>query len=257
MAKDFLTTTEAAKILSVAPDTVLRWVKAGKIKSYRTPGGHARIPRTSIDELLMEPAFSLNSSSRKSRDRQYCWEFLAAGGEMKEGCKDCLTYKSRASRCYELRTLSDGLGCLRIGCELSCEECEYYQLMHGQVWSVLILSESRRILSDRTRLDFVNDLRVKFVEDEYEGSYVIEKFRPDFIVIDVAIGRKRTGTFCNHLFNDPRIPVPRIILASPEVEKDEYCHKEIFGWIRKPFTISQLKEYIQGVSLSESRKNVS
>ena len=51
MAKDYFTTTEAANLLSVSPDTVLKWVRAGKIESYRTPGGHSRIPSEAVARL--------------------------------------------------------------------------------------------------------------------------------------------------------------------------------------------------------------
>ena len=36
--KNYLTTTQAAKLLSVSPDTVLKWVKAGKLQARRTLG---------------------------------------------------------------------------------------------------------------------------------------------------------------------------------------------------------------------------
>ena len=127
-------------------------------------------------------------------------------------------------------------------------------MVHGQVQSVLILCESRKILTDRSKLDFVNDLQVRFVEDEYECSYLVEKFRPDFIIIDVAYGRKRTEAFCNNLYNDPRIPVVRLILASPIMDFQEYCDNEIFGWIKKPFTLEELKNCIKGISLTEESK---
>ncbi|WP_457826562.1 MerR family transcriptional regulator, partial [Staphylococcus aureus] len=46
--KDYLTTSQAARLLAVSPDTVLKWVRAGKVKSYRTLGGHFRIPLSEI-----------------------------------------------------------------------------------------------------------------------------------------------------------------------------------------------------------------
>ena len=46
--KDYLTTSQAAKILSVSPDAVLKWARAGKIEAYRTPGGHFRIPKSAL-----------------------------------------------------------------------------------------------------------------------------------------------------------------------------------------------------------------
>ena len=50
--KAFYTTFEAAKILGVNPLTVWRWCKGGKIKAWRTPGGHYRIPKQELDRLL-------------------------------------------------------------------------------------------------------------------------------------------------------------------------------------------------------------
>jgi excisionase family DNA binding protein len=54
MAKDLYSTFQAAKILGVTPDTVLKWIKRGKIAASRTLGGHYRIPKEKIDELLSE-----------------------------------------------------------------------------------------------------------------------------------------------------------------------------------------------------------
>jgi excisionase family DNA binding protein len=41
--KNYFSIPQAAKICSVDRSTVNRWVTAGKIKSYSTPGGHKRI----------------------------------------------------------------------------------------------------------------------------------------------------------------------------------------------------------------------
>lgn len=49
----FLTTHDAAVIISVSPKTIRRWIKAGRLKGYRV-GRHYRVRR---DELLaaMDP----------------------------------------------------------------------------------------------------------------------------------------------------------------------------------------------------------
>ncbi|MBF0330846.1 MAG: excisionase family DNA-binding protein [Candidatus Omnitrophica bacterium] len=52
MKNDYLTTTEAAKILHVTRFTVLNWVKQGKLAAVATLGGHQRIPKQSIDQIL-------------------------------------------------------------------------------------------------------------------------------------------------------------------------------------------------------------
>lgn len=45
-----LTITQAAQRCSVHIDTMRRWVDAGKISSFRTPGGHRRIPESALPQ---------------------------------------------------------------------------------------------------------------------------------------------------------------------------------------------------------------
>jgi len=52
--KKFYGTVEVARILGVAPLTVWRWCKEGKIKAGKTPGGQFRIPREEVERLLKQ-----------------------------------------------------------------------------------------------------------------------------------------------------------------------------------------------------------
>ncbi|MBF0521976.1 MAG: helix-turn-helix domain-containing protein [Candidatus Omnitrophica bacterium] len=49
---NFLTTSQAAELLHVTRFTVLSWVKQGKLKAVTTLGGHQRIPREAVLDLL-------------------------------------------------------------------------------------------------------------------------------------------------------------------------------------------------------------
>jgi len=40
---DILTTHQTAKLLGVSLPTVINWINDGKLKAYRTPGGHRRV----------------------------------------------------------------------------------------------------------------------------------------------------------------------------------------------------------------------
>lgn len=247
--REFLTTSQAARLLSVSPDTVLKWVKAGKIKSKRTLGGHFRIPASEIN--IFSGAASEDSDKSNNNHvnvpYQYCWEFLAAGGPIKSECKDCITFRSRASRCYELKDIPGGLGCLNLMCDTECNRCEYFKAVYGQKLNILILGDNPRIVQDLDSLDNTGNFSIRFAKDEYLAAIAIQEYRPDYIIVDCAIGKKRTGFICNNLFNDIRIPVVRIILASKSKNIKDYCDKEVFGWIRKPFNIGQLNECIRGV----------
>lgn len=248
--KEFLTTTQAAELLSVSPDTVLKWVKAGKIKSTRTLGGHFRIQRSALGL----PESDVNGIAIATSDKslpvayQYCWEYLAHGEGIKSECLDCITYRSRTRRCYELRDLPEGLGCLRVYCRSTCTDCDYYKMVNGQELNVILLSESGRLVRDWQRDGNTNGLQLRIAETEYECSSIIQTFRPDYIVVDCSLGKRRTAAVCRNLFNDTRIPVVRIILASKTKQLKQYCDKEICGWITRPFTVLQLKDCIAGAA---------
>ena len=52
MKKDFLTSREAAKLLAVAVSTVQLWTNNGLLRAWTTGGGHRRIARSSVEEML-------------------------------------------------------------------------------------------------------------------------------------------------------------------------------------------------------------
>ena len=244
----YITTSQAAEFLSVSPDTVLKWARAGKLSSYRTLGGHFRISISSLEAMpsgISRASGEIENASHRV-PYQYCWEYFSRGNGINLECQECITYRSGSKRCYELRDLPDGLGCLGVYCKTNCEECDYFSLVKEKGLHVLAVGKMAFLkkASDDTGL---RDIHIRFAEDEYECAASIEKFRPDCIVVDCSLGKKRTRTICERLFSDPRIPVVRIILATQNERLYEYCDKEIFGWIRKPFSIHQLKDCIKGV----------
>lgn len=50
-ANDYLSPQEAADLLQVSRNTVLRWIDAGHIKGYRTFGGHRRIMKSELQQV--------------------------------------------------------------------------------------------------------------------------------------------------------------------------------------------------------------
>lgn len=47
-----LTVTEAARRFGVHIDTMRRWVDTGQVASFRTPGGHRRIPEDAVPSIM-------------------------------------------------------------------------------------------------------------------------------------------------------------------------------------------------------------
>ncbi|MBP2562068.1 excisionase family DNA binding protein [Neorhizobium galegae] len=53
--KDVLTTAKAAELLGVSTRTAQLWVENGQLPSWKTPGGHRRIPRQAVLDLIENP----------------------------------------------------------------------------------------------------------------------------------------------------------------------------------------------------------
>jgi excisionase family DNA binding protein len=250
MAKDFYTTSEAAKLLAVSPDTVLRWVKAGKVRSHRTPGGHCRIPRNSLEQLVPK----LDNSRREEQAvltqpaYQYCWDFGNGDGIISDGCRNCVSFRSRARRCYELRKIPQQFEHLNLECPMSCAECEYYRIMKERGIGALIVSRNRRLTEGLKYAPENPELALRFADSEYDCAAVIDKFRPDYVVLDSSFGTSHTREICQHLLNDPRLPLTRIVLTSKTSRVTDCRDGEIFAWISKPFTARLLQEMIDGAA---------
>lgn len=60
--KKFCTTKEAADILGVSVGTVQQWVESGLLQAWKTAGGHRRVTRESVDNLLHKPATQTKSA---------------------------------------------------------------------------------------------------------------------------------------------------------------------------------------------------
>lgn len=124
--KNYITTGEAAAIFDVEPDTVLRWIKSGDIPAIRTPGGHYRINRNVFLMKMIEDTSTIKENDTDSTF-SYCWEFHSDSGIIRDECNDCIVYKSKAGKCYELCNLPVSIGHAKLFCSQSCKDCQYYK----------------------------------------------------------------------------------------------------------------------------------
>jgi molybdopterin-binding protein len=60
---------EAAELLGVSPDTVRRWIDAGRLEARRTRGGQRRVDGASLARLAAEGAGARASTSGSARNR--------------------------------------------------------------------------------------------------------------------------------------------------------------------------------------------
>ena len=50
--QDWITLSEASRVLGVSPATLRRWSDAGRLRVFTTPGGHRRFSRSSLERML-------------------------------------------------------------------------------------------------------------------------------------------------------------------------------------------------------------
>ncbi len=244
--KDFFTTGEAAAICAVTPNAVLKWVTAGKIEANRTPGGHYRIPRRALKRLL-DGKTRGSEVPEPPKPFQYCWEFNANSGNIRDGCRECIVYRSRAGRCYEMAKLPNETGHSRLFCDQSCAECKYYELARGTTPNILIATDRPDLVAAiKAQAEKVN-CNLNFTDCEYHCSMLVESFTPDYIVIDCSFGSDRSREFARHLFEDPRIPYSRIILAGHPRDLPKECDQMVFAFIQRPLTLAAMKGLITGL----------
>jgi len=68
--KEFLTTGDVARWCNIPYITALSWVKAGKITSRRTPGGHYRVTRSDFVEFLEKYDFPIPDELSRWRKKR-------------------------------------------------------------------------------------------------------------------------------------------------------------------------------------------
>lgn len=250
----YLSTGQASKSLSVTPDTMLKWIKQGRISALRTPGGHYRISQKDINALLDQTGQTILPTPLPPSEKSllYCWEFFAGEGEVKQGCLDCLVYRAQALKCFEMNHLSKDVGFKGLSNSSSCQKCSYFRYQLGRPFNVLVITDNdsckESLLRDSKGKGEKIDLQ--FANCEYEYSLLIDRLRPDFVVLDCAMLEEKCRELCYHLDNDPRIQGSTIILATPARRLSISFPGTLR--IRHPFTLEDLMKFVRDKQVCRS-----
>ncbi|MCP4606022.1 MAG: excisionase family DNA-binding protein [Proteobacteria bacterium] len=247
MTSKMLTTGQAAQICSVTSDTVLKWIRSGRLPATRTPGGHHRVSKRDLMRVLtseQQHTENLRQDFKRTAFR-YCWEFNGKG-KLLEGCQECVVYQMRAKRCYEVVERAKEIGHNKLFCKSSCQECEYYQVVHLQKANLLVVTDNQILAADLQRGAYSEGFNLEISNCEYHTSALVNLFRPDFAIVDCSLGPQIAQDICNHLVEDPRIPFIRVILAGDEDEFPVECDREVFARMEKPFCMKDVAQCIKG-----------
>ncbi len=260
MGHKFISTGQAAKLCSVTPDTILKWIRSGRLPARRTAGGHHRIDSRDLEEMLRPAAWPVSTSLDEGEQEQnlfrYCWQHNTTG-ELLQGCRDCVVYQTRAQRCYEVLKLSPNIGHTKLFCEKDCNQCDYYQKVHLQTTNILVVTDDPLLITNlRQDRDSV-PYNLEFTDCEYQCSALVDHFRADYVIVDCSMGRERSEDICNHLSQDPRLPYVRLILAVDrripdrcdklKIKKEKHspdCEQDVFARINRPFGLAEVTNCI-------------
>ncbi len=253
MSARLLSTGQAARLCAVTPDTVLKWIRSGKLPAQRTPGGHHRVDVSDLRRIL-EPVTPGGERPQDAghglgpRSFSYCWEYYAgADGEVRPGCEECLVYATRAQRCYEVARLAPGTGHVMSFCEETCEDCDYYRHVVGQATNVLVVSDDSALTGLLEREQGRAPFNLELVDCEYACSALVDSFRPDFAIVDCALGPGHSRDIRRHLGDDPRIPLVRLVLTAAPGGFPAECEQEVFALLEKPFSVEEITACIRGI----------
>lgn len=258
-----LTTGQAAQLCAVTPDTVLKWIKKGRLPATRTAGGHYRVALPDLEPFLAgfgqrgsvvtadRPAHTNPShdGTKEETDEIPCWEFLSRNGEIQDACQKCVVYRVRATRCFLMAGLETDVGHSHLNCEGSCEECGYYRRIRGLSTQVLFISSDEDLVS---RIDGLGDdpVSLRFARNGYEASAMIQDFRPEIAIIDLEGLPDQGFGLIDSIAADPRVPNIRVILVIPPDTMTRMLqrprHRLVASMMEKPNVCEKIEEVVRG-----------
>ena len=137
LRKDYLTTTELAKLCGVSRFTIINWVNRGKIGTMKTVGGHCRIPVS--EAISFYESFYKEKKDDISESLCHCWEYPQKANCDKE-CKNCLLFKSRINYCF---VVVREFGKEVVHCEGDCLSCDYFEEFFSSYSKIEQLNETK------------------------------------------------------------------------------------------------------------------
>jgi hypothetical protein len=88
------------------------------------------------------------------------------------------------------------------------------------------------------------DFNLEVVHCEYDCATLLNRFSPDYIVVDCQLGPTFAGHIARHLDRDPRVPVLRLILGGDEGQFPKDCTDGILARIKRPFSVRRISECV-------------
>jgi excisionase family DNA binding protein len=246
----YLTTGQAAKLCSVTPDTILKWIKKGRLAATRTAGGHYRIERSDLEPYIPRRRARPEVAGRAPAVEDqvpHCWELFTDNGSVREDCEQCVVYKVGAERCFVMAELDVEIGHSRLLCQSSCDDCAYYRWVQGMATNVLVITRDDHLIHGLSVQEHER-VAMRFAHGGYEASAIIHDFRPAFVAIDVDLLFNGEAGLMDSLLSDARLPGLRVILVVPAgmvpTEYGKLQRDLVVGVLERPFSAADIAAII-------------
>ena len=255
-----LTTGQAAKLCEVTPDTILKWIRKGRLRGARTAGGHHRIDLRDLEphippSRLEDPSVPESTATETPQcflQQLHCWEYLSNRGTIRDECKGCVVYRVRAASCFQMASEA---GHAKQFCRSSCEDCEYYRRVRGLPTNVLVITPDETLLK-RLAAEEVHGITLRLARNAYEASAIVESFQAAFVVIDEELSPVGEPRLLESLSTDPRLPGVKIVLGVHGSAADARSRAEgndvAYAVIEKPFGMRRIEALVESYPIERS-----
>jgi excisionase family DNA binding protein len=240
-----LSTGKVAQLCSVKPDTVLKWIKKGRVAATRTAGGHYRVDETALTAILSPspPAQANVAEPVESVRPLRCWEYM--GGTNSEHCKACVVFRTHTTWCFELVKVLRGTGHEKVLCPGSCQDCPYYRRVHHLPTNVLVITRDETLIQHLAKRNN-GCVAFRYARTGYDASAIISVFRPALVVLDPTVANGGLVELAEALTGDERTPGVRILVALREDDAvPELKSPAISGTIRSPFCCTDISQWVE------------
>jgi len=238
-AKQWLTTGGVARLCSVRPDTVQKWIRKGRIPAQRTAGGHYRVALPDVEPFLTgssEPRWYRAPPAQCRPQPLRCWEYLSDNGSPREECVKCVVYRVRAAWCFEVLGIAEGNGHSRQFCrnQDSCDDCLYYRRVCGAPVKVLVATADSALVERLSGQD-EEGLTLMFAANSYQTSAMIGAARPDLVIVDESLCNRGEPSLFDDLIHESRVPGLKIVLCSSSPDIPPPDAPAVLARLQKPF----------------------
>jgi excisionase family DNA binding protein len=245
MSSQLFTTGEVARRCSVKPDTILKWIKKGRLRASRTLGGHYRVEERDLLPLLTKASPAEAASEPKLALLNHplrCWEYMSEN--LRDECRSCIVYRVRATWCFRLAAAMRNTGHSKRFCTGSCQDCPYHRHVHGQPTNVLVITRDERLIQDLARKES-SRITFRFARSAYDASAVVSFFRPAYAVVDENLVENGEPGLLEALLSDTRSAGVRVLLGVRRgMGHLRSARIPLAGTIEEPFTPEEIASMV-------------